>query len=470
MEPLSSWYRRLGRRGLDGKTVRAYAYTSLILVNLLAARGLGLPAATGSDLLDFRLWRREQADETVGQAASDRDAAAIGQLYDCLSSAGKVPGRPWRAAGRGTSLGSGVSQDGRARHLRLEQYLFFRDVGLGGLEPGGEADLSFRGRRPHRNRAAAELALMTGVRGQEWSTLPLPELGLLDARPAGGAKVVLAACAKYGRERTAYVPRDAIGLLTVYLLLERAQVVAAARRTLRRQAQELFLIDRTETDGTRVRGLLEGRRGTLAARDMKPGLRRIAVRETSDGLEPLTVFVGRGGRTLTPSGWDRIRRRAWDRMRSATGPVPLLPRMCWVWHDLRDTFAPRLLILLTREALGDVKDEKVPMASLIKHMAGNPPLVVQRRLGHTPSSTTYRYLHPDMSQITGAGTAFTAYLNPVHAPLSLAVQPVPGRRRSTAWSPNGPQQQRKGGTGFLRYRLRPAKTLVGTTGFEPATP
>lgn len=28
----------------------------------------------------------------------------------------------------------------------------------------------------------------------------------------------------------------------------------------------------------------------------------------------------------------------------------------------------------------------------------------------------------------------------------------------------------EGGTGFLRYRLRPAETQVGTTGFEPATP
>ncbi|MFJ2172110.1 hypothetical protein ACIQVO_04550 [Streptomyces sp. NPDC101062] len=36
--------------------------------------------------------------------------------------------------------------------------------------------------------------------------------------------------------------------------------------------------------------------------------------------------------------------------------------------------------------------------------------------------------------------------------------------------PNRSPGIRKGGTGFLRYRLRPAKTQVGTTGFEPATP
>ncbi|MFE3825658.1 hypothetical protein [Streptomyces sp. NPDC059092] len=43
------------------------------------------------------------------------------------------------------------------------------------------------------------------------------------------------------------------------------------------------------------------------------------------------------------------------------------------------------------------------------------------------------------------------------APLTLAVQRAPARRRQTPWSPTGPQETPKGGTGFLRYRLRPAK-------------
>ncbi|WP_405640251.1 tyrosine-type recombinase/integrase [Streptomyces uncialis] len=86
----------------------------------------------------------------------------------------------------------------------------------------------------------------------------------------------------------------------------------------------------------------------------------------------------------------------------------------------------------------------------------SPAHVLRKIAGHGSLLTTQRYLHPDMSQITGAGTALTAHLNPVRAPLSLAVQPVPGRRRWTTRSPSGPQDIRKGGTGFLRYRLRPA--------------
>ncbi|MER8089217.1 tyrosine-type recombinase/integrase [Streptomyces sp. NPDC058316] len=68
---------------------------------------------------------------------------------------------------------------------------------------------------------------------------------------------------------------------------------------------------------------------------------------------------------------------------------------------------------------------------------GVPAHVLRKIAGHGSLLTTQRYLHPDMTQITNAGHA---------------------------------QETRKGGTGFLRYRLRPAKKQVGTTGFEPATP
>ncbi|MCM2386743.1 site-specific integrase [Streptomyces sp. CWNU-1] len=61
--------------------------------------------------------------------------------------------------------------------------------------------------------------------------------------------------------------------------------------------------------------------------------------------------------------------------------------------------------------------------------AGVPAHVLRKIAGHGSLLTTQRYLHPDMSQIANAGAALTAHLNPVRAPLSLAVQSVPGRRR-----------------------------------------
>ncbi|MFF3468013.1 site-specific integrase [Streptomyces sp. NPDC002619] len=277
VEPLTSWFRAMGLAGRDAKTMKAYAYTALMLFNFLATRSRDFASASEADLLEFRLWRREQAEETVGQAAWDRDAAALGQLYDFLVQRGQVPGRPWRPTGRTASLGSGVSRDLRVRHMELEQYLFCRDVGFGGLRP--DASL----------------------------------------------------------------------------------------------------------DGCTV---------TRVIKDMDPELRRITVLETGDGLDPLAVFLGQSGAMLSFSGWDRVRWRAWERMQqwSSDREAPVLPRHCWCYHDLRHTFALRLLIYLTREARDDIKARQLPMATLLDHMTGNPLLVVQRRLGHAHPSTTYRYI------------------------------------------------------------------------------
>ncbi|CAL9278936.1 hypothetical protein [Streptomyces sp. SudanB182_2057] len=118
-----------------------------------------------------------------------------------------MPSRPWRPVRGSTSLVSGFAQDVRVRHMELEQYLFCRDVGFGGLAPEAGLDESFRGWRPHRNRAACELALLTGMRIQEWSTLLLPELGVAGGRRPPSCDVDLARCAKGRRPRSVYVPR-----------------------------------------------------------------------------------------------------------------------------------------------------------------------------------------------------------------------------------------------------------------------
>ncbi|SIM72986.1 tyrosine-type recombinase/integrase [Micromonospora cremea] len=395
VEPLCSWFRELALNRRSPKTMRGYAYTALMLLRFLQARGLDLASASEADLQDFRQWRLDEAGQTVGEAAWDRDAAAIGCLYDFLLRQGVVDRRPWRATTRRQrTLASGTRRDMRVRHMELEQYLYCRDVGFGGLAPDGGLDQGFRGWRPHRNRAACELALLTGMRIQEWSTLLLPELGLLDARRPRTADVELGACAKAGHHRSVYVPGDAMELLGPYLLLERPEIVAKAQGTLRRDHRDLFVISRLEADGAKVCGVLEGRTVTRSIRGMDPRLRRIAVRETGDGLDPLAVFIGAGGRMLTASGWDRVRWAAWERMKAATtgGVGPELPRRCWVYHDLRHTFALRLLIYLTRLALGDGRAQQLPMSTLLDHMSGNPLLQVQRRLGHASPATTYRYL------------------------------------------------------------------------------
>ncbi|MET8621038.1 tyrosine-type recombinase/integrase [Streptomyces albidoflavus] len=394
VEPVSSWFRSLALERADRKTMKAYALTSFMLLRFLTARGLDLRSATEWDILQFRQWRLEEATATVEEPTWDKDSAAISRLYAYLDRIGYVESRPWRTTSRGQSLGSRKSTDLRVRHMELEQYLYFRDVGFGGLAPDAALDESFRGWRPHRNRATCELALMTGMRIQEWSTLLLPELGLEAGGRPRTTNVDLKACAKRERPRSVYVPVDAMELLDPYLLLERPGIVARAQGTLRRRHRDLFVVDRLEADGRKVRGVLEGRTVIRVVKEMSPDLRRITVLETGDGLDPLAVFIGQGGKMLTFSGWDRVRWRAWAQMKkwAAHETAPQMPRACWLYHDLRHTFALRLLIFLTREALGDLEKQDLPMSTLLDHMTSNPLLVVQQRLGHAHPSTTYRYV------------------------------------------------------------------------------
>ncbi|MDO0923938.1 hypothetical protein QQY24_00125 [Streptomyces sp. TG1A-8] len=88
----------------------------------------------------------------VGDAAWDRDWAAIESLYRYLIRIGVVARQPWRATPQRDDLASRIRPDLRVRHMReLDPYLYLRDVGFGGLAPDAGLDVSFRGWRPHRD-------------------------------------------------------------------------------------------------------------------------------------------------------------------------------------------------------------------------------------------------------------------------------------------------------------------------------
>src|SRR6266702_4307576 len=254
------------------------------------------------------------------------------------------------------------------RHMTLAQYRYFRDVGLAGQLPTAEAGPRFRGRAPLRNRAAADLALCTGMRPEEWSTVMLPELGAGRRRPGDAVQFTVQPCAKYGKSREIYVPAGALDAVEAFTLLERPGLVAASARSLARRRRDLFVVDRIDHETGRLQGVLDGQRRTFKMPGMEPVLRRITMRETDTGLEPLAVFSGHGGWMLGPSSWYRIRCEAWERMRlHASHPAaPLLPRRRWRWHDTRHTFALQLLAYLEQQMDGDEPDAVVRRR---RHMA-----------------------------------------------------------------------------------------------------
>jgi site-specific recombinase XerD len=390
VEPLCSWFRHLAYLGRDPETMRSYAYVALRLADYLAFRGRDLLSATEGDLVAYRRQRLELQAVPIGPETWDRESSTVNGLFGWLRETGHLTHGPLRMP---KAYGSGMFHGMQVRHLALEQYLFLRDVGLGGQRPDGEVDSAFRGGFPHRNRAAAELALMTGMRKREWSTVLVPELARL---PGGAAEFTLQACAKYGRRRDVYAPAGPLDLVDTFVLLERAEIVERSAARLARRHRELFVVDTVDEYRGRLRGVLAGQRRSFLIARMPPALRRITVRECPGGLEAMALFVGQGGLMLTASSWDRIRRHAWDRMVAFAEhePAPMLPRKPWRFHDLRHTFALRLLKHLTQMLIERElqRADRRPLVTLAEHISLNPLLIVQRALGHASPRTTYEYL------------------------------------------------------------------------------
>ncbi|UQU67469.1 site-specific integrase [Couchioplanes caeruleus] len=401
VEPASGWFRALAYDGKDAKTLRAYAYIVRRLITFLNGRGADLISATESDLVAYRRSRTELQDKPIDEVTWDREATVINALYGHLLDRRLVRRRPFRLTRRGSqreaanSLQTGKRREMKVRHMTVEQYLYFRDVGLGGQHPDGEVSQSFRGLVPHRGRAGLELALLTGMRLQEWSTVLLPELQQGQG-PGEPVEFELQKCAKFGLRRDAYVPVAALEMVAHYLLLEREEFAATSAESLARRRADLFVVNEIDAEQRRLSGVLEGRRRSFVMSAMSPQLRRITVREAERGLEPLAVFIGRGGLMLGPSSWDRIRKDAWRRMlQYAAAPgVPVLPAQPWRFHDGRHTFALQLLrFLQQRRVQQEIDDNRARgLPTPAEHISIHPLLTVQRRLGHKRPASTYAYL------------------------------------------------------------------------------
>jgi integrase len=148
---------------------------------------------------------------------------------------------------------------------------------------------------------------------------------------------------------------------------------------------------------------------------MDAKLRRITVYEGEFGLEALTVFVCRGGLMPGADAWKSYRHRAWARMTAlADSTTPLLPTRRWRWHDLRHTYALRLLTYLENLMDGEEPDLKARRrrhrSYLTGHIRHNPLLIVSRRLGHANPETTYEYLQYTDDLINEFEAAFNGWV------------------------------------------------------------
>ena len=429
VEPICGWFRALAYENKQPETMRAYAYIVRRLAEFLHGRGTDVLGATEADLVGYRWARTELDARPVDGATWDKEAVVINSFYNFLLARGLIERRPFRLIGRNqsrSSLHSGTRRGMEIRHMTAEQYLFVRDVGFGGQLPDGSVDDSFRGWAPHRGRAALELALLTGMRLQEWSTLLLPELKMGSRRTGDPVTFRLQKCAKYESPRDVYVPPAALEMVDHFVQLERPEIAEVSAKALARRVKDLFVVSKVDQEQGTLHGVLEGRHRQFLMSAMSPELRRVTVWEKELGLEPLAVFIGHGGKMLGPSSWDRIRKDAWLRMRAHNDhpSAPMLPGKAWRFHDARHTFAVQLLKYLQRVRVqGEIERDKARgMVTLPEHYSLNPVLTVQRRLGHLQTSSTYEYLRyteDPMNYVDAAFREWSAHDGTTYADIAL---------------------------------------------------
>ncbi|WP_156366485.1 tyrosine-type recombinase/integrase [Microbacterium sp. No. 7] len=392
--PVEPWltYFRIVAASADRATLRAYAYDARRFAAFLDARRTDVIHATSDDIVAYREWRLNGSERPVAHTTWQRDVVVIRGIYQLLTQTGQIQREPWITIGKSSPLRTRWTSEPDIRPLTQSQWRTFREVGLGGRTASGDLDESWRGSTSLRSQAGAQLAVTTGMRLGEFSTLLDVEIpSSIDS----GGSLLLEACAKYQKRRRVHIPLTTLRAVDLYRQTERRAVVRASAASLWRRRAELFIVDEIDMSAGVVRGRVDGRRSRWRLHQLPPRLRRIAVTERNEGLEALGLFVGRGGLPISRRQWhatfEAASRRTLDLAQAEMGGrrVRITP------HDLRHTFAVVLLKSLTEVALAREAERRagnVGPSTLSEHISINPRLTVQRLLGHSNPATTMVYL------------------------------------------------------------------------------
>ncbi|MEU7823028.1 site-specific integrase [Catellatospora sp. NPDC049133] len=361
--------------------------------------------ATEDDHVAYLVWRRrDPAGPRVAGSTWNREVAAVNQFYRWALSRGLVNANPipqrlagvvpsgWhRGGGSGGRVPATYSHDGateRVQWLPPVSYRQWRDVGLRGFGADGLPDRRFRGRWAARNALFADLMVRTGLRLSEQASLSVFEV----PTDAGGVRGyqrfwLPAAIAKGGSARWVYVPSSLVAELAVYASVDRAEVVATARRASRygRMRQPLVVADAARPVVS-VAGQ-PGSRHQVAVAKLDPVERRSALVDNGDGPEPAAFWLGEDGMPLSVPSWKGIFAAANVRCRGRGVDVACHP------HMLRHTFAVVTLEQLQRGHLAALAGFTAEQRGHYVRVFGDPLDWVRRRLGHRSLTSTMVYLH-----------------------------------------------------------------------------
>ncbi|MDD9152599.1 tyrosine-type recombinase/integrase [Plantibacter flavus] len=370
----------------QGSTLRNYALVAARFARFLDSRNLDIDEVQEADIVEYRL-RRVRPDG-ISLNSWRLDATVIQAVFDYALRQGDRTDIPWFQQGRRSALRQPSMYVPETRGLRDDEWAQFMHIGFLGRQPDGSLNPNFKMVWGMRNLAGAQLALSTGLRVQEFSSLLVPEISTIAA--GEGTHLTVQAVAKRGRRRTIFIPGGVLSRLGAYARTDRASLLRHLGDRAPKRADDVFIVEGWRTGSKRLSGYLHGRQQSFEMSAMPLDLRRKTFVQGERGLEPLALFVNSWGRMTTTSTWHRAFKDASKYVASFEGTLPAAHDVHP--HTLRHTFARRYLVFLRRAALeSEYVDEWGDV---------DPIVVVQRALGHANLATTLRYLTGD--PISGA--------------------------------------------------------------------
>lgn len=420
-DALNRWLRDLPGDGAAARSTWVnYARDVHVFLRFLnhARPGVQWTEVTTDDLHRYAKERREDptSDLYVSGASWNRALAALERLYDWAVRTKLIAESPFtyrfRTLYRETrdtiepvdsrqNVLRARPDRAPPRYLSVDEYVFFRNVGLRGLLPSGKADPFFRGRCAVRNALFSDLLVTTGMRRTEASTLLLWEIPEIAARavPREVECTVEGAVSKNKQSRTVYVPREVYLRLQHYIREQRSHAVLGAieRHGGKAAADEALVAQHVE--GTTVR--LIGRKKPMDSGRFGVEDRVRLLQVAGDRvIGPAQVFVGESGLALAPTAWNDIFDAASARVERFKDDYPHATSarpggdLAVRPHDLRHTYAVNFLSRLYQRFLETTDPAILKDAGRqLQHRLLKDPLrTLQLRMGHRQLESTFIYL------------------------------------------------------------------------------
>lgn len=386
------------------RTVQGYAQDIRVLKRYLGeALGKGLLECTLDDFRQFKR-RRTTGHDAVSGATWNRILAACERFYGWAHGRDLIDGKPFRYKGERldqVQLARNTFAERRVdcgiKCVTLEEYEFFRDVGMRGLQPNGTLDNDFRGRFPLRNAAFSELLVTSGARLQEAAftlTCELPR----GTRLQDGLRLnvpLASALAKNGQRRNLPLSRRVLErFIEPYLREERELVIQRcgskyASATLGRVPLDRVMVVESECGpGGTLMVSAGGRRLKLDRLGINDR-RRIITTMANGNLAPLSLWVGEQGFCPTHSTWEKVFHEARCRCAGYGRNIDIHP------HTLRHTFAVQMLSFLIKATIGtlvEFRREFHRNPTMVQKVMMDPMRELQKILGHRSLESTLVYL------------------------------------------------------------------------------